>query len=99
MEIIISTGQSRRSKLWKNTRLSWDELVKRLSVTTRTSETQGEYFNMTKPQQDDIKDVGGFVGGKVKDGRRRSGSIECRTLLTVSYTHLDVYKRQEQYYE
>ena len=83
MEIIISTGQSRRSKLWKNTRLSWDELVKRLSVTTRTSETQGEYFNMTKPQQDDIKDVGGFVGGKVKDGRRRSGSIECRTLLTL----------------
>lgn len=83
MEIIISTGQSRRSKLWKNTRLSWDELVERLSVTTRTSETQGEYFNMTKPQQDDIKDVGGFVGGKVKDGRRRSGSIECRTLLTL----------------
>lgn len=83
MDLIIATGQSRKSKLWKNTKISWDELVERLATTTRTAETQGEYFNMTKSQQDDIKDVGGFVGGKVKDGRRKSGSIESRTLLTL----------------
>lgn len=81
--MIIATGQSRKAKLWKNTKISWDELVKRLSTTTRTSETQGEYFNMQKSQQDDIKDVGGFVGGEVKDGSRKQGSIKNRTLLTL----------------
>ena len=83
MDLVIATGQSRKSKLWKNTKMSWDEFVDRLATTTRTSETQGEYFNMTKSQQDDIKDVGGYVGGKVKDGHRKSGSIENRTLLTL----------------
>ena len=51
MDLVIATGQSRKSKLWKNTKLSWDEFVDRLATTTRTSETQGEYFNMTKSQQ------------------------------------------------
>ena len=83
MDLVIATGQSRKSKLWKNTKMSWDDFVDRLATTTRTSETQGEYFNMTKSQQDDIKDVGGYVGGKVKDGHRKSGSIENRTLLTL----------------
>lgn len=83
MDLVIATGQSRKSKLWKNTKMSWDEFVDRLATTTRTSETQGEYFNMTKSQQDDIKDVGGYVGGKVRDGHRKSGSIENRTLLTL----------------
>lgn len=83
MEYQIAVGQSRKSKFWKNTKLTWDELVSRLKNTTRTSETQGEYFNMTKNQQDDIKDVGGYVGGKVKDGRRKSGCIVNRTLLTL----------------
>ena len=58
-------------------------LSKRLKTTTRTSETQGEFANMPKSQQDDIKDVGGFVGGKVKNGKRQSGSIENRILLTL----------------
>ncbi len=83
MDLVIATGQSRKSKLWKNTKMSWDEFVDRLATTTRTSETQGEYFNMTKSQQDDIKDVGGYVGGKVRDGHRKSESIENRTLLTL----------------
>lgn len=83
MNIVIATGQSRKSKLWKNTKMSWADLVKRLQTTTRTSETHGEYMNMPKSQQDDIKDVGGFVGGRVKDGRRRSGSIADRSLLTL----------------
>lgn len=83
MDIVIATGQSRKSKLWKNTKMTWTDLVERLQTTTRTSETHGEYMNMPKSQQDDIKDVGGFVGGRVKDGRRRSGSIADRTLLTL----------------
>ena len=86
MDFVIATGQGRKSKLWKNTKMSWEDLIERLKTTTRTSETQGEYANMPKSQQDDIKDVGGFVGGKVKNGRRQSGSIENRTCLRLTQT-------------
>ena len=84
MDLVIATGQSRKSKLWKNTKMSWEDLIERLKTTTRTSETQGEYANMPKSQQDDIKDVGGFVGGKVKNGKRQSGSM-TQTLPTVIF--------------
>ena len=89
MEIVIATGQGCRSRFWKNTRMTWSEFIERLGTTTRTSETQGEYLNMTKAQQDDIKDVGGFVGGKVKNGRRNSKSIENRTMLTLDADFAD----------
>lgn len=89
MDLVIATGQSRKSKLWKNTKMSWGDFVERLKTTTRTSETQGEFANMPKSQQDDIKDVGGFVGGKVKNGKRQSGSIENRILLTLDADFAD----------
>ena len=47
-----------------------------------TQETQAEYLKMPKRQQDDIKDVGGFVGGTLTDGHRKSNTVKMRTLLT-----------------
>lgn len=82
-KLIIATGQSRTSKLWKNTEYTWEELVQRLQTTTRTPETQGEYINMNKSKQDAVKDIGGFVGGKLKNGRRKADSIDKRYLLTL----------------
>ena len=85
----IATGLSRKAKVWKNTRLTWQELTERLSVTTRTAETQGEYRNSPKSKQDDIKDVGGFVAGKLKNGRRRSGMVESRSMITLDADFAD----------
>lgn len=82
-KLIIATGQSRTSKIWKNTEISWDELIQRLQTTTRTPETQGEYINMNKSRQDAVKDIGGFVGGKLKNGRRKADSIDKRYILTL----------------
>ena len=82
-KFMIAVGNSRTTKIWKNTSYTWDELMERLQVTTRTTETQGEYRNLSKSQQDAIKDVGGFVGGKLKDGKRKAGYIEKRYLLTL----------------
>lgn len=79
----IATGGSRTTAIWKNTAITWEELKKRLQTTCRTSETQGEYFNMTKSQQDAIKDVGGFVGGRLKNGRRKADHVDCRDILTL----------------
>lgn len=79
----IATGKSRLEKKWKNKEISWEELCKQLSQTTRTRETALEYHQMTKSKQDNIKDVGGFVGGHLKEGHRRNGSVLCRSMLTL----------------
>lgn len=81
--LCIATGTSRTAKFWKNVNITWEELKKFLKETTRTTETRGEYANMTKAQQDSIKDVGGFVGGRLKNGSRKTGNVDCRDILTL----------------
>ncbi|GAB6180165.1 VapE family protein [Desulfotomaculum defluvii] len=89
MNFIISTGNSRRDKLLKHKTVPWDEFVKRLSRTTITSETQKEYLKMKKYQQDNVKDVGGFVAGELKDGRRKKENVICRSMLTLDMDYAD----------
>ncbi len=89
MNFTISVGNSRKDKYWKEREVTWDEFCKRLSQTTVTSETQEEYKKMKKYQQDDIKDIGGFVAGKLKGGRRRKESVINRSMLTLDLDYAD----------
>ena len=89
MKFKISTGNSRKDKLWKQKEVSWDEFVKRLSQTTVTSETQVEYRKMKKYQQDNVKDVGGFVAGELKEGRRRKENVLSRSMVTLDMDYAD----------
>lgn len=79
----ISIGKSRKEIHWKNKKISWNDFVKKLSHTTRTHETVEEYKNMAKVDRDRIKDVGGFIGGTLKNGRRLKANVANRTLLTL----------------
>jgi len=79
----ISTGKSRKETKWKNTDVSWEKFVERLKQTKYTEETHDEYVKLKKPQQDEIKDVGGFVGGSIFGGRRKAGSVTSRSTLTL----------------
>ena len=79
----IAIGNSRMDKKWKNKELSWEEFLARVGQTTRTTETVSEYRTLNKRKQDAIKDVGGFVGGHLKEGRRRNGNVLCRSMLTL----------------
>lgn len=79
----IATGISRKTKTWKNRLVTWGELTKMLSETRRTAETQDEYKRLPKAQQDEIKDVGGFVAGHLKNGQRGTGKVECRSMITL----------------
>ena len=81
--VTIATGRSRKETNWKNREMLWSELVSRLSQTTRTAETYTEYLKLTKTQQDAIKDVGGFVGGTLKGGRRKTDTVVWRQVLTL----------------
>ena len=79
----IAVGNSRMDKKWKNQDVSWADLCARCGSTIRTTETVEEYRKLKKGQQDNIKDVGGFVGGHLREGRRKNGMVLCRSLLTL----------------
>lgn len=82
-DLLISTGRSRFETSWKNKTMSWAALLNKLSRSMETTETHAEYMKMSKEQQDKIKDIGGFVGGHLRDGLRKTGYITARQLLTL----------------
>ena len=87
MRIQIATGNSRMEKRWNNVEMELDEFIERISHTIRTAETVEQYMKMTKAKLDAIKDVGGFVGGRLKGGRRKKDCVEYRTIITLDIDH------------
>ena len=81
--LTIATGRSRKEMNWKNREMLWSELVDKLSSTTRTYETYEEYKKLSKSKKDEIKDVGGFVGGTLKEGRRKADNVVWRQIVTL----------------
>ncbi|WP_438835630.1 phage/plasmid primase, P4 family [Streptococcus pluranimalium] len=82
-ELHIATGSSRTAKTWKNISLTWQELVERLRKPTITQETVAEYSKMSRAEKGQTKDVGGFVGGWLKQGRRRNENVQSRSLVAL----------------
>ncbi|SCK04333.1 Predicted P-loop ATPase and inactivated derivatives [uncultured Clostridium sp.] len=99
--IALATGKSKKEIHWKNKNINWSYLVKKLSHTTRTPETVAEYKKMSKIDRDRIKDVGGFVGGTLKNGRRLKANVANRTLLTLDldYVEGDIWSSIELLYD
>jgi len=89
--LTLSVGKSRRDKQWDNVNVTWGQLIEKLSSTVYTSETLDEYRNSPKDLQDNIKDVGGFVGGTLKGGRRTKASVMDRQLLTLDCDYATSY--------
>ena len=83
----IAVGNSRMDKKWKNKDMSWDDFKQKCSQTIRTTETVAEYRKMSKLAQDNAKDVGGFVGGALKQGKRKNGFVDGRSMLTLDLDH------------
>lgn len=87
--INIAVGLSATSKVWKNTKILWSELVCKLSEATKTAETYKQFISASKAEQGKIKDVGGFVGGFLTNGRRDKTNVLYRQLITldVDFSH------------
>ena len=83
MKIAVSTGNSRMDKKWNLTEMELEDFRERISKTQRTAETMEQYRKMKRSQQDDIKDVGGFVLGRLKGGRRKKDCVISRSALTL----------------
>lgn len=81
--IDLATAHSRIAKKWRNRHWLWSELLQRCSETKRTGETAAEYVSMSKEEQSNVKDVGGFVGGYLSGGIRKNANVMYRTVATL----------------
>lgn len=79
----IATGRSRKETHWRNRETTWGAFLNKVKETHRTAEKLSEYMASKKTRQDEVKDVGGFVGGYVNKGRRKASNITHRQLITL----------------
>lgn len=91
MQLDIAVGNSRKQKTWKNKQMYWSELVEKLSSTVRTPETLAEYKKMPKSKQDNVKDVGGFVGGYLVKGSRSNVKYRQIIALDIDFGDMDIW--------
>lgn len=100
-KILISVGNHRRSVNWQPQTLLLSELYEKMRIPARSTETMQEYLNMKKSQQDELKDVGGYVAGGLLGTRRKSSAVTGRDVLTLDLDNIppsgteDVLRRVE----
>lgn len=85
---VITTGNSRKDLNWKRVTLSIPEFFDRLNSPSRGTETLAEYLRMKKSQQDDLKDVGGFMCGTLAGGRRKADAVTGRCMVTLDFDNV-----------
>lgn len=80
----MSEGKDRWDKIPKWVEYTWDEFVKRLKKPVQGMETQAEYKALPNERQDDLKDVGWYMGGIQKTkGYRAQNPLAYRSLITI----------------
>lgn len=87
-KITISAGASRRATLWTAQTLLVSELWDKLKIPARGTETLTEYMNLKKAQQDELKDIGGFMGGTLNGPRRKANNVTGRDLITLDLDNI-----------
>lgn len=84
----ISTAGSRKSTNWPRCEIMWSEFTEKLKTPIRGTETLEQYLALPKARQDELKDVGGFVGGTFTGDRRKPECAEGRDLLTLDLDNI-----------
>lgn len=84
----ITVGSSRKAVSWIPQEIMWSEMCEKLRTPSRSTETIAEYFALPKSKQDDLKDVGGFVGGTLKGSRRKADAVSGRDLVTLDLDNI-----------
>jgi len=100
MKIRLCTGNSRMDKRWNLTEMELEDFRDRISTTHRTAETVEQYKKLSKAKQDEIKDVGGFVLGTLKGGRRKKDCVLTRSglCLDMDYALPDTIEQIEMFF-
>jgi putative DNA primase/helicase len=100
-KITICAGPNRRATVWTAQTLLISELWEKLKIPARGKESLAEYLRMKKAQQDDLKDVGGFMAGTLSGTRRKASEVTGRDVITLDMDNIpaggtdDVLRRVE----
>lgn len=86
--ITITVGSSRKAIDWQPQTLLLSEFWERLRIPARSTETISEYLALPKGQQDNLKDVGGFVAGTLSGTRRKANAVTGRDILTLDLDNI-----------
>ena len=87
-QLTVYTARSRKDAVLQETSMDVGGLFARLSTSQELAVTHGEYMSLRKPLQDDLKDIGGYIPGQLKDGRRRKGCIITRSAAVLDADNL-----------
>lgn len=87
-KITLSVGASRKATVWTPQTMMISELYERLRIPARGTETLAAYLSMSKGQQDDLKDVGGFMAGTLNGTRRKAGAVTGRDVITLDLDNI-----------
>lgn len=87
-ELKISTASSKTALKWTNKLTTLQDMTAMAYEPVVVELTKSEYFSLPKGEKDKHKDVGGFVGGHLKNGRRRKGHVLSRSLVTLDLDNL-----------
>ena len=90
-QLNISVGNSRKDMDWKPQTLTIGELWDRLKVPARGTETISQYLSLKKAQQDNLKDVGGFMAGTLHGSRRKASAVTGRDIITLDFDTIPPY--------
>ena len=82
-ELKIAEAPTRLATHWTNHKITWQALTARLQDAAISPNTIAQYQALPKDKQADAKDVGGFVGGHLAEGRRKNGHVLARSIITL----------------
>ena len=90
-KIKISVCVSRTDINFKQKEMLLSGFYEKFQIPIKGHETQAEYLSLKKNQQDELKDVGGFVGGTLNGGRRKAAAVTGRDIVTLDFDTIPPY--------
>ena len=86
--ITITVGNSRRAMNWQPQTLMLSEFYEKLRIPARSTMTMQDYLSLKKAEQDELKDIGGFMAGTLIGVRRKATAVKGRDLITLDFDNI-----------
>lgn len=93
--IEITTASKVKSTSWKCKKMEYGAFKDLFRNCYRSSETLKEFRAMSKAEQSNLKDVGGFVAGHLEGNRRTKNAVKTRELITLDMDNIEKDKTEE----
>jgi len=81
--IEIAVAFTAQASSWKNKKLSWGDFLAKLQKPIVKDITFRQFKQLAKKDASKLKDVGGYVGGYLRGGKRSPANVSYRQLLTL----------------